>query len=288
MIDLFKRAAPDPGPISGGSVCVWGPEGSPGKSTLALSLACELAMSGRRVLLVDLDTYSSSLAAMLGINDPPPGLAAAARLVGQGRLDGEQFDRLAVEYQVGRGTMSILTGLGSQARWPEITAEKTQGLVAAALQNYEYVILDLATPLEPGLKQVGGIVERNVATRTALQICATVIAVIAADQIGVKRFCDSYEQLCQLARAPILVANRLRSSALGVRAQQQVEDAIMEFCSQDIRWFIPEDRLACDRSVLDMIPLAMLKRSSSARQAIARFARSNFEIGDGRKSSRAI
>lgn len=288
MIDIFKRAPRSTGLVSGGSVCVWGPAGSPGKSTISLNLACELALSGRRVLLVDLDTYASSLTVMLGINEPPPGLAAAARLVGQGRLDGEQFQRLAIEFQVGSGTMSVLTGLGSQLRWPEITAEKTKGLIAAALESYEFVVLDLATPIEPGLKQVGGIVERNVASRTALQSCATAIAVMAADQVGVKRFCDSYEQLCELAGNPILIANRLRSSALGPRAQQQVEDAIMEICGSEIKWFIPEDRTSCDRSVLDMVPLAMLKRASGARQAIARFARHNFEISDGSKSPSAI
>lgn len=288
MIDLFKRNGRDAAPVTGGSICVWGAAGSPGKSTLALNIACELATAGRRVLLVDLDTYASSIGTMLGISEPPPGLAAAARLVGQDRLDREQFERLAVEYQVGHGSLSVLTGLGSEPRWPEITADKARGLIAKALESYEFVVLDLATPLEAGLKQVGGIVDRNVATRTALEVCETTIAVLSADQVGVKRFCESYEQLRTLARAPILVANRLRSSALGVRAQQQVEDAIMEFCRCEIRWFIPEDRTSCDRAVLEMVPLAMLKRSSGARQAIAQFARHNFEIGDGRKSPRPI
>lgn len=288
MIDLFKRHVVDHSPVSGGSICVWGPSGSPGKSTLALNLACELALSGKRVLLVDLDTYSSSIGTMLGINEPPPGLAAAARLAGQGRLDHEQLARLAVEHQAGRGSMSVLTGLGSDLRWPEITSDKIQGLIASALESYEFVILDVASPLEVGLKQVGGVVDRNVATRSALESCTTSIAVFNADQVGVKRLCDSYEQLCHSARTPILVANRFRSSALGGSAKQQIEDAILELCRSEIRWFIPEDRASCDRAVLEMVPLAMLKRSSGAKQAIAQFARHNFNIGDGRKTPSAI
>mgnify|MGYP000275799618 FL=1 len=288
MIDLFKRESASRSQTPSGSICVWGPTGSPGKSTVALNLACELALAGKRVLLVDLDTYSASIGIMLGINEPTPGLAAAVRLVGQGRLDAEQFSRLALEHRVGKGTLSLLTGLGSELRWPEITAEKTKNLISVALENYQYVILDVASPLEAGLKQVGGIVDRNAATRTALESCAMTLAVLSADQVGVKRFSDSYEQLSRLAREPILVANRLRSSALGAGAKHQIQDAVMELCGTEIRWFIPEDRASCDRAVLDMIPLAMLKRSSSSRQAIAQLARHHFAIGDGRKSPSSI
>ena len=288
MIDLFKRESAPRSEEPQRSICVWGANGSPGKSTVALNLACELALAGRRVLLVDLDTYSASIGTMLGINEPTPGLSAAVRLVGQGRLDGEQFSRLAIEHQVGKGTLSVLTGLGSELRWPEITAEKTKNLVSMALENYEYVILDVASHLEDGLKHVGGVVDRNAATKAALEACSMTLAVLSADQVGVKRFCDSYEQLSRVAREPILVANRLRSSALGVGAKHQIQDVILELCGAEIRWFIPEDRASCDRAILDMIPLAMLKRSSSARQAIAQLVRHHFAIGDGRKSPSAI
>lgn len=288
MIDLFKRQRGDTAQITEGAICVWGPEGSPGKSTFALSLACELALSGRRTLLIDLDTHSASIGTMLGINEPAPGVAAAARLVGQGRLDSEQFSRLAISYQVGKGTLSVLTGLASELRWPEITFEKTQALISAANQNYDYVIVDVASPLEAGIRHVGGIVDRNTATRTALQVSANSIAVFNADQLGVKRFCDSYEQFSALAKAPILVANRHRSSALGSDAKRQIKEAIAEICQTEVKWFIPEDRASCDRANLDMVPLAILKRSSDARQAIAQFARQNFGIGDGRKSPRSI
>ena len=80
MIDLFKRQSTNQALIAGGSICVWGPTGSPGKSTLALNLACELASSGKQVLLIDLDTYSASIGTLIGVAEPGPGVAAAARL----------------------------------------------------------------------------------------------------------------------------------------------------------------------------------------------------------------
>lgn len=288
MIDLFKRQATNDALIAGGSICIWGPSGSPGKSTLALNVACEVASGGKRVLLIDLDSYSASLGAMIGISEPGPGVSAAARLVGQGRLDAEQFLRLTVQYQVGKGIMSILTGLGSELRWPELTGERVRGIISCASQSYDFVILDVASPLEGGLKHVGGVVDRNVSTRTALEVCAQSIVVFNADQIGVKRLCESFEQVNLLAKNPILVANRFRTTALGSGAKQQIMEAVLEICQAEVNWFIPEDRTSCDRAVLDMIPLAMLKRSSGARQAIAQLVRQTFDLGDRRKSPVAI
>ena len=288
MIDLFKRQSTNQTLISGGSICVWGPTGSPGKSTLALNMACELASSGKQVLLIDLDTYSASIGILLGVAEPGPGVAAATRLVGQDRLDSEQFLRLAIKYQVGKGVMSVLAGLGSELRWPELSAEKVRGIISRATQNYDYVILDVASPLEAGLKHVGGVVDRNVSTRTALEVCTLSIAVFNADQIGVKRLCDSFAQMSQLAPSPILIANRFRTTALGSGAKQQIKDALLEMCQSEVNWFIPEDRASCDRAVLDMIPLVMLKRSSVARQAIAQFVRQTFEMGAGLKVPVAI
>jgi MinD-like ATPase involved in chromosome partitioning or flagellar assembly len=288
MIDLFKRRAANHPLIAGGSICVWGPTGSPGKSTLALNVACELASAGKRVLLIDLDTQSASLGAMIGIHDPGPGVAAAARLVGQGRLDAEQFLRLAMQHRVGKGELSILAGLGSELRWPELSGERVRGIISCASQSYDFVILDVASSLEVGLKHVGGVVDRNVTTTTALEVCAQSIVVFNADQIGVKRLCDSFQQMILLAKSPILVANRFRTTALGNGAKQQIKEAVLEICQAEVNWFIPEDRNSCDRAVLEMTPLAMLKRSSGARQAIAQFVRKTFDLGDDPKSPVAI
>src|SRR5699024_1297042 len=60
-------------------VAVWGPVGAPGRSTLAVNLASEIAASGTPALLLDLDTYGASVAQLLSVLDEAPGLAAAAR-----------------------------------------------------------------------------------------------------------------------------------------------------------------------------------------------------------------
>lgn len=283
MIDLFKRNVPvltEANPIS---ICVWGPAGSPGKSTVAANMACELALEGRRVLLVDLDTYSPCLSEMFGLVDHPPGLAAAARLVGQGRFDLEQINRLAVRFEVGSGHLAILTGLSSPSRWPEIGAEKVEGLIKNALEHFDFVILDVASPLESSIRQVGGAVDRNIATRTALTVAAKTVAVLSSEPIGVKRFLEAYDQVSALTSNSLILANRLRTAALGTKAKQQVDDAMRHFFNRSIASFIPDDSESCDRAVFEMVPLAMMKRSSPARQAIAQFARLNFLGGAPRR-----
>lgn len=66
---------------------VWGPTGAPGRTTVAVTLAAQLAAGGVRTLLVDLDTWGASVAQVLGLIDEAPGVAAAARASEQGSLD---------------------------------------------------------------------------------------------------------------------------------------------------------------------------------------------------------
>lgn len=286
MVDFFKRTKQESAKPASRSICVWGPAGSTGKTTIAVNLACELALEGNRVMLIDLDTYSPSISDALGLVDHPPGLASAARLVGQGRFELEQIDRLSVRFEVGSGQLAVLTGLSNASRWPEISGEKIEGLISVGLENFDFVVVDVSPHLEPAVRQVGGAIDRNIATRAALQSCSVSLAVVAADPLGVKRFVEVFEQAAGISKVLIIVANRLRASALGLKARRQVEDALKFFCNREIAAFIPEDAASCDRSLFEMVPLAMMKRASPARQAIAQFARLTFLPGHTRKGRR--
>ena len=258
------------------AICVWGTHGAPGRTTIAINLACELALKGARVLLIDLDSQSPSIADCFGLLDEKPGVSAAFRLVGQGRLDLAQIERLSTSYDVAGGRLSVMTGLRAANRWPELTREKTQTLIAIAKQHFDFVVMDVAADLETGIRQIGGVVDRNCTSRTALEVADQAIAVFSADPIGVRRLVDSFQNLSELFVKPILVANRLRGSSLGASARQQIEDAVMQLCRLEVAAFISLDIDSCDKAIMQSVPLAMMKRTSKARQAIAQLARLNF------------
>ena len=111
-------------PDRGRLVAVWGPTGAPGRSTVALTLAHELAEMTRRkgagpVLVVDADTYGGAVAQLLGMLDEAPGIAAAARAAATGRLDGVGLAALTPVLANG---LRVLTGISRAARWPELPA----------------------------------------------------------------------------------------------------------------------------------------------------------------------
>lgn len=120
MLDPGPSPAPPSSPVSprGQVIAVWGPAGSPGRTTLAISIAAELAAAGCSVALADVDTHSGSVAPAIGLLDEAPGFAAACRLAGADSLTREQLDRIAERYLSRHGGFRVLTGIGRPSRWP--------------------------------------------------------------------------------------------------------------------------------------------------------------------------
>ena len=61
-------------------LAVWGPTGAPGRTTVAINVASELAELGQSVLLIDADSYGGAIAPTLGLIDDAAGFAAACLL----------------------------------------------------------------------------------------------------------------------------------------------------------------------------------------------------------------
>lgn len=253
-------------------ITFWSAHGSAGKSTLASNLACELASSGQRVFLLDADTYAPSLAQLFGLFDHPAGLGAACRILGQDRFDIEQLNRLSLQLAIGRKTLTIMTGIGTHQRWAEVTAERLCALIEVAKQNFDFILVDVASPLENGLTLAYSNLARNAATRTALELADSVVAISAADPISIKRFLDALGEV-PVRSEMITVVNRLRTAALGSGPKQQITETLSRLANLEVDAFIPEDQPSFDKAVLTNLPIALSKRNSPARAAIALFAR---------------
>lgn len=258
-------------------VAVWGAPGSPGKSSIALSMASELALAGNRVFLLDADTSSPSLNLLLGLTDHPAGVAAACRLASQSRFDIEQLERLSVSLVAGKGEVVLMTGLSDSGRWPELSFERVGALIEVAKNSFDYLIIDLASSIEGGLRPGLGGPDRTELTREILVQADQVILICAADPVGVHRFLGAYQDFKKLPLTGdvVTVVNRLRKSVLGSRAKQQLAETLSRLAQLNVAAFIPDDPDTADLAVRNSLPMAMGKRGSTAKQAIALFVRTH-------------
>ena len=251
--------------LEGQVIAVWGPYGSTGKSTIALNLAYESALLGKRVLLLDLDTYAPSLNQLLPINHPSAGLAGAARLIRQGRFTFEELDRLSVDISHKNASFRILTGLSSASRWPEITSETVVQLLNIARTNFDVIICDLASPLEDKLFSGEHISDRNAATRSALKLCDRLLVVLGAAQLSIGRYLASHAPLDELQKTRILIINRSN-------VNPKLTAALKDLTRESIFAFIPNDEPTVLLAESQQLPLAIARRKSAAGAAFTQLA----------------
>lgn len=254
-------------------IAVWGPAGAPGRSTVAIELALELARGGRHVGLVDADTHAPSVAMALGVPDEGPGFAAACRQAEMGGLDPRELSRVSVP--LGRTGVDVLTGLNRPSRWPELSASRVEQTLSVCRDWADYVVVDVAAPLERDEEIVSDLdgPRRNAATLAALRAADLVVAVAAADPVGVARFLRAHAELrATIGATPIAVlANRLRPGALGVDARGQVRRTLDRFGGVGDVWFLPQDPRSADAALLAARPIAEVAPRSPFTLALRRF-----------------
>jgi MinD-like ATPase involved in chromosome partitioning or flagellar assembly len=254
-------------------VAIWGPHGAPGRSTIAVGLAAELARGGRHVALVDADAHAPSLAMALGLPDEGPGFAVACRQAELDALDEVELQRISVA--LGGADVDVLTGINRPSRWPELSERRVRAALAACARWAEHTVVDVAASLERDEEIVSDVIagpRRNAATLAALEAADHVVAVLAADPVSVARFLRSVGELRAVTGSTPLtvVVNRLRRGAVGIDARGQLRRTLERYA--DIRdvWFVPEDRRAADAAMLAARPAAEVAGRSAMVSAIRR------------------
>ena len=266
-------AAPAPRASRATVIGVWGPAGAPGRTSLAIAIAAELAAAGHRVALADVDTHSASVAPAIGLLDEAPGFAAACRLAAVDGLTRDELERVAERYSSPRGSFWVLTGIGRPSRWPELSADRVSAVIAACREWVDYVVLDTSASIEFDEEISTDLFSprRNAATTTALRESDTVVAVGSADPVGLSRFLRSYAELVELTESDraIVVMNRVRGTAIGLDASAQVRQTLQRFGGIDDPVLVPHDVAAFDGAVLSGRALSDSAPRSPARVAIA-------------------
>jgi MinD-like ATPase involved in chromosome partitioning or flagellar assembly len=237
-------------PGSGQLVAVWGPTGAPGRTTVAVGLADESARLGVPTLLIDADIYGGVVAQVLGLLDESPGFAAAARLDNQGALDVPALAQLA--RAIGP-RLRVLTGISRADRWPELRPDSVRGVLDRARSLAALTVVDCGFCLEQDEELTYDTMapRRNGATLAVLEAADVVLAVGAADPIGIQRLVRGLAELAEVMpdKKPRVIVNRLRSGVVPGDPEREVASALRRFAGVSQVDTLPYDRSALDKAL---------------------------------------
>ena len=253
-------------------IAVWGPGGAPGRTSIAIAIAAELAALGHSVALADVDTHGASVAPALGMLDEAPGFAAACRLAGTDTLTTDELARIGQRYESPVGGFWVLTGIGRPSRWPELSADRVGTTIAQCRQWVDYTVLDTSSSLENDEEITSDLFapRRNAAAVTAVRAADHVIAVGAADPVGLSRFLRAHVDLLETitTRNVSVVMNKVRVSASGMNPHGQITQTLSRFGGIEHPILIPHDLPGFDGAVLSGKTLADAAPRSPARLAV--------------------
>lgn len=280
--------------MRGKLVSVWGPTGAPGRTSVAVGVATELALSGRSVALVDLDVYGASIAAYLELFDESPGFLSLARIIearaneaqpapfssvkvgsfevekGQGELDDPDVERVAHICSLGKARFTVFTGVVNPARWPELSTARVREALAYLARRYDTVVLDLGFNLEQDEEIASDLLSprRNQATVTALRNSDVVIAVGGADVVGMARYIHALEALRVIAEEAdlVYVINRIRRTGALSNAASTVRSTLKRFANLSDVYLLDEDTAAFDAANISGVPLCVSAPRSAVRK----------------------
>jgi MinD-like ATPase involved in chromosome partitioning or flagellar assembly len=259
-------------------IAIWGPAGSPGRTTLAINVAAEIAAAGYTVALADVDTHSGSIAPALGLLDEAPGFAAACRLAGADSLTHSELERIGQRYLSTGGNFWVLTGIGRPNRWPELSGERVVATLRECRSWVDFTIVDTGSSLENDEEISSDLFapRRNAATISALREADDVIAVGSADPVGLSRFLRAHADLVETLETErvTVVMNKLRASAIGLNPAGQVAQTLQRFGGIASPALVPHDQSALDTAILDGKTLRDVAPKSATRVAIRQFVES--------------
>jgi MinD-like ATPase involved in chromosome partitioning or flagellar assembly len=144
------------------------------------------------------------------------------------------------------------------------------------------LVLDTASSLEQDEELSSDLVapRRNAATIASLRAADHVIAVGAADPIGLARFLRAHAEMLEAATPDQVttVVNKVRSSAIGLNPSAQITQTLARFGGISDPVLVPWDPAAFDAALLSGRPLLDAAPRSAARLAIRTFVRERIQI----------
>jgi hypothetical protein len=248
---LASLASPDgvavPAP-AGHIIAVWGPAGSPGRSTLALCLAATLARRDQRVIVVDADSYAPSLAPMLGLHESRSGVQSLSRHARLETVDPHVLEACAVNLELGAQSFSVITGLNSAAQYVDCGFLAWSRALTTLRAVGHTLVVDLAAPVLQLAGETIGAPMRNALTLSTLEVADRVAVIANPTQLSILRLSRDWSRLTELAEAASLDVCLNNAPANDRGSLDDSLHALWQFTGVDEAAVFPRDRLRSDAS----------------------------------------
>lgn len=266
MTGLQQQAAAPSAPPAAGQgriIAVWGPYGAPGRTTVAVSLADELARSGVSTLLVDADPCGGAAGIHLGLLEESSGLVAACRRAEQGVLD---LNGLARSARTVGGGLRVLTGLEGPTSWTHVRPTSLGRVLALARVAVDVTVVDVGFGLEEGASRGSSAV-----SVAALECADEIVAAASADPVGLARLAGALPDLRELAgvRRVHVLMNKVPDQRRSTH--DQVAEALAALCDVHDHVNLPHDG-AAPQCLRDGVTLAEGAPRAALRSRIREFA----------------
>ena len=256
-------------------IAVWGPTGAPGRTTVAINVAAELAEMGQSVLLIDADSYGGAIAPTLGLIDDAAGFAAACRLAESGTLTAGDIENLSHSVSTSAGKLRVLSGITRTDRWPELATERVKNVLACAAEAYDVIVVDVGFNLETDEEITSDLFapRRNAATLTVLKHADCIVEVANADALGIARFIRAHDVLVDLypQSLRLIVVNKVRTG-LDPRGSSHAAETLSRFAGLHEVYELPLDEKALNASFASGKPLSISAQNSKLRKRVAGIA----------------
>jgi Flp pilus assembly CpaE family ATPase len=172
--------------------------------------------------------------------------------------------------------LRVLTGIARPDRWPELRPAALEVVWSLARRLAATTVVDcgFALEAEDALAFDSGAPRRNGATFATLEQADLVLAVGAADPVGMARLVRGLDALTEVAPTTSVrvVINRVRRGPVGPAPERQLVEAIARHSNVDVVALVPDDRDACDLALRHGRTLAEVAPMSPARLALAALA----------------
>lgn len=158
-------------------LAVGGPAGGTGSTEIAISVACRLAEASKRVVLVDADEVSPSIAQRLSL-PIHPNLRTAIDV-----MEHRTAPLTTVVHRV--GNIAVVAGMPNLSDWSEVRPNQVNDLVTDLSGIFDHVVVNAGSHIES--LGFGGSSERFGISRNMIARADRAIAVSLPDPVGVAR-----------------------------------------------------------------------------------------------------